>query len=119
MSVALSLFAQLGGDAGTAVGFPALAMNLGDLVFEDFIFQGTRAGREQAFLPVVIAAGRNLQKGAELLDGERVFHRVNALAAVMDGSERMPNVFFKNVALLAQMAVLAAGVIELGLEIGG
>ena len=43
----------------------------------------------------VVTAGRNLQLLAEPQDGMLVFHRVDPFIPFEDGSERMPNVFFK------------------------
>ena len=58
-SVALSLFAQRGGDARTAVGFPALMMNLGDLVFEfqPLIHASKQNARHQAIVAHIEGGG--------------------------------------------------------------
>jgi hypothetical protein len=46
-------------------------------------------------MPVIVTTGRNLQLLAEPQDGMLVFHRVDPFIPFEDGSERMPNVFFK------------------------
>ena len=94
-SVAASFFAQLFLDARAAIGLAALGMNLVDLLGQRLIFHGARAGTGTPPLPVVIAAGGNFQVQAERQDGMIVFHRVDPFIAFGDGSERMPNVFFK------------------------
>ena len=62
------------------------------LVFDD---APSRANRPR--LPVLVTIGGNLQLLAEPQDGMLVFHRVDPFISFEDGSERMPNVFFKMV----------------------
>src|SRR5580704_18000077 len=93
--VAASFFAQGLHHARTAVGVPALGMNQVDFVGQRLVFQRARARTSAALVPVVIAAGGNLQVLAQGQDRILVFHRVDPLGALKDGSERMPSVFFK------------------------
>jgi hypothetical protein len=92
-------------NARAAIGLAAVLMDLDNLLDQPGILLGTRAGLVLAVEPVVITAGRNFQGGAERTDGMLGFHRVDPLKPLVGGSERMPKVFLKNVALLAQIVV--------------
>src|SRR5690242_21390927 len=60
-----------------------------------FRSENPRAWATAPGLPVIITTGGNLQLLAEPQDGMLVFHRVDPFIPFEDGSERMPNVFFK------------------------
>ena len=90
-----ALFAQLMHDTGAAVSQPALLMDLPDLAGQFLIFQSSGAGMDGTICPVVIAAGGDFKSVAQGADRVVGFHRVDPFEAVADGSERMPNVFFK------------------------
>src|SRR5271168_1245707 len=81
-------------DTRTAIGLPAASKNGGDLSGELLVRHRARSGVVTALLPVVKAAGGNLEELAQGQDGVIGFHRMDPCIAFGDGSERMPNVFF-------------------------
>jgi hypothetical protein len=87
--------AQLIDDARAAIGFAALEVDGFNLLSQSLVFLSSFTGFELPFLPVVIAAERDLQDLAEHRHRMMGFHRVDPLVALTGGSERMPKVFFK------------------------
>ena len=82
-------------DPRRAIGLAALLMDLANLLLEVLVFLGTAARVLLAFVPVVIATGRNFKHPAESSDGMFSFQGVDPLVALLCGSERIPKVFFK------------------------
>src|SRR5688500_11949690 len=70
-------------------------MNLADELDQSLVFQSAWARTSAAFLPVIVAAGRDIEVGAKAMNGIVGFHRVDPFKPVEGGSERIPNVFFK------------------------
>ena len=94
---ALAFAAQLFHHARTAISLPAASVNLVNLLHQGPVLEGSWTRTVVPRLPGVVAAGRDFQVQAERKDRVIFFHRVNPFIALQDGSERMPNVFFKMV----------------------
>ena len=82
-------------DSGRTVGLAAFGVDGRDLLNQCLILQRTGPWTLTSPIPVIEPAGRNLEVGAKRRDGMVGPHRVNPLVAFPDGSERMPNVFFR------------------------
>ena len=82
-------------DSGRTVGLAAFGVDGRDLLNQCLILQRTGPWALTSPIPVIEPAGRNLEVGAKHRDGMVGSHRVNPLVAFPDGSERMPNVFFR------------------------
>jgi hypothetical protein len=82
-------------NARTAIRLSAAGKNGGDPAGELLIGQGAWAKAITALLPVVEAAGGDFKELTQSQDGVIGFHRMDPFIALGDGSERMPNVFFK------------------------
>ena len=87
------LLAQGRDEARTAISLPALGVAVLNLQSQGLVGHGTRAGAGAPLVPGVVAAGGDVQIGAQGEDGVIVFHGLNPCMAFGDGSERMPNVF--------------------------
>ena len=79
---------------GTPIGLPALGVQLPELAQQALIRLGPRTRLGLPSLPVIIAAGRNGQRLAQLTNGMLGFHRGDPGVPLGDGSEIIPNVFF-------------------------
>src|SRR5436190_16300367 len=93
-SMARSLLAQLHHDAWAAVGLAAVRMDGFDLLGQRLVLERPRPGGSEPTAPIVIAAGRGIERGAEHRNGVLFSHRLDPFVALGSGSERMPNVFF-------------------------
>src|ERR1035438_4078028 len=82
-------------NAGAAVCLPTILMEADDVHQELRILPGAGARLGLAVVPVIIAAGRDLQGLAQRANGMVGFHRVNALIPLVGVSERIPKVFFR------------------------
>jgi hypothetical protein len=91
--MSVSLLAQGREESRTAISLPALGVNLPNLLSQGLVGHGARAGTGAPLVPGVVAAGGDVQIGAQGEDGAIVFHGVNPFIAFGDGSERMPNIF--------------------------
>lgn len=118
-SMARSTFAQFQDDARAAIGLTAAGMDVFDLLGQRLVLHRPRAGRVEPMLSVVIAARRDVQSLTKRPDGMMAFHRVDPSVPLGGGSERMPNVFKKNVTLLSPPGQFAPGGIQSGVQVGG
>ena len=82
-------------NSGRTVSLAAFGVDGRDLLNQCLILQRTGPWTLTSPIPVIEPAGRNLEVGAKRRDGMVGSHRVNPLVAFPDGSERMPNVFFR------------------------
>ena len=82
-------------DSGRTVGLAAFGVDGRDLLNQCLILERTGPWALTSPIPVIEPAGRNLEVGAKRRDGMVGSHRVNPFVAFPDGSERMPNVFFR------------------------
>src|SRR5215468_2447789 len=94
-AVLVTVFAELIGHARAAISLAALGVDSFNLLAQTLVLPGASTGSLVAFLPVIVAAGRDVQHLAKQLDGVVLFHRVDPLVALEGGSERMPRVFFR------------------------
>ena len=94
-SMSTSTGTEFVGDPGRAVGLAAFGMDDGDLLNQCLILSGAEPGTLASAIPVVEPAGRDLEVVAKRRDGMIESHRVNPFVSLRDGSERMPNVFFR------------------------
>ncbi len=90
-----TVLTQLRLDARHPVSLAAGLMNLRDLRLQTLVFPSPGSGLLLAVAPVVKAAGGDLERLAQPADGMVHFHRLNALVALLGGSERIPKVFFR------------------------
>ena len=82
-------------NSGRTVSLAAFGVDDRDLLNQCLIRQGTGPWTLTSPIPVVEPAGRNLEVAAKHRDGMVGSHCVNPFVAFPDGSERMPNVFFR------------------------
>ena len=82
-------------DSGRTVGLAAFGVDGRDLLNQCLILERTGPWALTSPIPVIEPAGRNLEVAAKHRDGMVGSHRVNPFVAFPDGSERMPNVFFR------------------------
>ena len=82
-------------DSGRTVGLAAFGVDGRDLLNQCLILERTGPWALTSPIPVIEPAGRNLEVAAKHRDGMVGSHCVNPFVAFPDGSERMPNVFFR------------------------
>ena len=70
-------------------------MNAPNFLSELLVFLGSGPGLVLTTAPVVIAAGAHFKSLAQRGNGVVGFQSVDALEALLGGSERMPKVFFR------------------------
>ena len=70
-------------------------MDQGDLLNQGLILLEANPGSLATAIPVVESAGRDLEVVTKHGDGMIEPHRVNPFESFGEGSERIPNVFFK------------------------
>jgi hypothetical protein len=86
---------QAGLDTRATIRLPTLLVNAPDLLFEPKVFLHSPGRLALTPLPVVISAGRDLQRFTQ--HGYRMisFQGVDPFEALFGGSEMIPKVFFK------------------------
>ena len=91
----LTLLLEFSDDARAALGLAAVRMNGPNLLGQLLVLEGSRPRCFAPSKPSVITALGHLEVRAKQVDGMVAFHRLNPGVTLGDGSERMPNVFFR------------------------
>src|SRR5436189_1029123 len=82
-------------NARTAISLAAVLVDAPDLLQQLDILPGAWARLERAIDPIIVTAARDFKGLTQPAQGIGCFHGFDPLISLLDGSERMPNVFFK------------------------